>query len=497
MMTFMKGKAGLTVRERLRNRLSSAAQCVVISLLAGMAALSISMDAFGEYPSEELDTADWEFTFDKWKVFLRLELWSSNLPDRYCLKAFTLASEGDTPSKTFGISMNEPGSIEIAIEDDVAYFDSPFELYFDEPDKTYSQTERDLGGTPYEPESADRETYKKMAEQAIGVVPIVGQFYSLIQLTEFFQTTPPTLLSSEKPGRDARIGVDSDATIEAWSLPSPNIFANDKAYDILPFGWKRLKDRPLTAPEYDLFLLDSGGGMRFWFTAKNEGNTGMPLLVRVWLPLDAQHPSKSGNDSPYRRTYYAEVEWETGGTRPVTIAWANRQESSGVKDPTYALGPPDMKSAGTSGARFLILKDYSVNIETYRRDDLAEFLKITKDMLDTVDVVAFECNGSKKVPFESSKWTFTDAFGKTLVVNHSYANPGASNAVVHYGNISIADYRAFFNASRGKCTGDMPFLLFDVTSGGLDTTEDGFTVQIECGVGEPASPDPDAIGILK
>lgn len=189
------------------------------------------------------------------------------------------------------------------------------------------------------------------------------------------------------------------------------------------------------------------------------------------------------------------------------VFWASRvlEASAGI-NPETLLGQPDgltqTFNANTLDM-FVKLGDFRGRFYSNLEDLLSRRYfgdPVSPADLASAHVIAFEENGGSPAPsggWESCDWVFSDDRSSYTVRWDERAGAPRDPAVLANGSLRGADYSPFF----GIATDDSPvisYLLFRLPPT-LDPLDPSFTVQIRQvppGLGNEASPDVDAVGVI-
>lgn len=169
-----------------------------------------------------------------------------------------------------------------------------------------------------------------------------------------------------------------------------------------------------------------------------------------------------------------------------------------------ALGAPDgiITPIGDAVQRKL---DAFLSTPTLSYVNLSILLGVSPTLLAQADVIAFEGNGgaapAPNFGWESTRFTLGDG-ANLFVIDHDETLTSLAPGVLATGQISFANYSAFFPAAAGGADAIYSFILLDAPTN-INVASPLFSVDIKNGAniaplmghGE-GTPDPDAIGVI-
>ncbi len=181
----------------------------------------------------------------------------------------------------------------------------------------------------------------------------------------------------------------------------------------------------------------------------------------------------------------------------ITVNWADKVTNSNIADAGDAIGKPDGVNAAFNNATGATA-EYSEfqngeNIN-YSTVAFAELLGVSESLLEEVDVVSFEFNGSLNLGFETSDWIFDDGINSMTVSRVIGDSP--SGSIVGAGSITKYDYESFFGAPISK-VGEWVYLLFDIDGHSMvNPFSSSFSITLDTPGTGIGTPNPDAIGLI-
>ena len=177
----------------------------------------------------------------------------------------------------------------------------------------------------------------------------------------------------------------------------------------------------------------------------------------------------------------------------ISIDWATAQSSTGVTNPLDSLGPPNGLNSTVNPGGLLTASQFLQRV-TYSNSALAAALNLSS--LPLFNVILLEFNGTPGLGWEGSQFSFSSGGPTVTMQVNSGAGVGIpTNFVVAAGAITRTAYQTLFGfAPVGIPAGDIPYLLFDLSSSGVNVASSAFQLSINGFNG--STPDPDAIGII-
>ena len=175
-----------------------------------------------------------------------------------------------------------------------------------------------------------------------------------------------------------------------------------------------------------------------------------------------------------------------------TIAWPTILESATAVGAQNLLGPPNGDTVAFqdgSNARYSGFND----IVFYDTGILASAMGISEPLLATSDFMAFDGNGVLNFGFETSTWEFNDG-GRSVIINH-VSGGGANGALIVNSSMSVTDFNTIFGTSIGGSGNIIGYLLFDLSSAGINASSSTFFAEITGGLGDPRIHAPDVLGL--
>jgi len=246
------------------------------------------------------------------------------------------------------LSVEDPGLIMLAIEDDKAYFLEEQHLYFRETQEDLSNLVRDYKGTKHhedygreytesKPEGMwkilNDDKFKAAGEFAIGLTPC-GTLFSVVQAIDKLKGIPSEnwSVTTKRPGTYTWSSHDKSKKPYA-------VFTNEKIYDVQTKAWTYLRGTATLSSR-----LGSGEGydINYFFGLKRaQPEKATLLFIRAVIPYNRIY-STGGYGTSYPKgrwlTKYVEIEWRVN--LPGTGGKANNEvRSAGSR---YELGDEEL-----------------------------------------------------------------------------------------------------------------------------------------------------------
>lgn len=405
------------------------------------------------------------------------------------------------------------GAITVAVDDRSAYFAHlPFGSEVG-PDRQALYTDPTGGLVRRHEPPETHPTAMAFAKLLLGTNPAVGTALGMAEVLDALSAgtakTPSFGVTTTdwtfQEWSDTADVDDQDSDILATGEPEAP-FTDDRVYDAQTYAWSELGDGG------DLYV----ERIVYRFAVGREGNGPSALFLRALIPylwVKDWYALTSGGT----KLRYLEIEWKVPLTEEteepeedvaagkVAIHWATEVVAlTNVTNPqSNLLGPPDDRIVGLAGradsevtaSGFGGAIGASTAITTYDASRLAAALGISADDLARADFFGLEYNGSPNAPFESSRWDFDDGTA-TATISHDFTRPDAGvPGIVKAGILSHSDVNRLFGITARS--GSYAYLLFDVSSLGVDTRSSALRVTVTGVASQVGSPDPDAMGVLR
>jgi hypothetical protein len=417
------------------------------------------------------------------------------------------------------LKAHAPGSVALSTYDSDAYIevhDLRYKKDGEDPWLVYSE--------PTDWEQHEQAVYRKSVEALIGTIPVVGTFYSAADLLylAFVDQTPDFLISSQLevpmisgevtawdvPPRVRSQNANTLEEVTGYADPSSEFRDVHRYYDVAKKNWDSLATG-------DDFLATVGVEVEFTLIASTRR---LPLFVRAVLPIlwkDGSRDSQ-GRLTTSEHTYFAELEWmtsipaiqdtsdtgdpESGTTR---VDWVGNVVAPPYRvlgGPENIWGKPDNRQMGVqTSPSELIVYDFGAaaggESTTFETDRLAQALGVTTAELSKADFFAIEHNSTPRSYFESGEWIFNDGTTSCSIM-HDFDNPHAGESgMLKAGYMSSDHVRELFGITPRS--GAYAFLLFDISTEGLDPYSSDLRVTLKGGSTSTGTPDPDAMGVVR